>query len=256
MRIHELAPELVEKVRAAAGARLRSSLRLKDRVRHRIGGGLAPVRPRSSVRAPSAPRPVAATGSGLVLVGVSTGGPPALETLLTALPQDFPWPILIAQHMPATFTGPLAARLDKLCAITVVEVSRPVLLEPGCAYIGRGDADLLVSRRAAGLTALAAPSQAHYPWHPSADRLVRSALDHVPATQLVGLLMTGMGNDGAEAMKRLREGRGRTIAEAESTAIVWGMPGELVKNGGAEMVKALDDIAATIIDLVSADAPC
>ena len=63
--------------------------------------------------------------------------------------------------MPASFTGPLAARLDKLCAITVVEVSRPTLLEPGCAYIGRGDADLLVSRRAAGLTALAAPAQAN-----------------------------------------------------------------------------------------------
>jgi two-component system, chemotaxis family, protein-glutamate methylesterase/glutaminase len=250
MRIHELAPELVEKVRAAAGAKLRSSLRLKDRVRHRIGGGAAPVRRRASAVAEAYPRPVAATGSGLVLVGVSTGGPPALETLLTGLPATFPWPILIAQHMPASFTGALAARLDKLCAITVVEVSRPTLLEPGCAYIGRGDADLLVSRRAAGLTALAAPAQADYPWHPSADRLVRSALDHVPAAQLVGVLMTGMGNDGAAAMTLLRAHGGRNIAEAEETAVVWGMPGELVKAGGADYVLPLQDIAQHLQSLV------
>jgi two-component system chemotaxis response regulator CheB len=240
----------VEKVRAGAGAKLRSSLRLKDRVRHRMGGGAGPVRRRASAIAQAYPRPVAATGSGLVLIGISTGGPPALETLLTALPATFPWPILIAQHMPASFTGPLAARLDKLCAITVVEVSRPTLLEPGCAYIGRGDADLLVSRRAARLTALAAPAQADYPWHPSADRLVRSALDHVPAAQLVGVLMTGMGNDGAAAMTLLRDQGGRNIAEAEDTAVVWGMPGELVKAGGADYVLPLQDIAQHLQSLV------
>ena len=71
---------------------------------------------------------------------------------------------------------------------------------------------------------------------------------------MIGVMMTGMGNDGAEAMKRLRQGGGRTIAEAESTAIVWGMPGELVKNGGAEMVRPLEDIAATIVDMVNSHA--
>src|SRR6202034_4299033 len=104
-----------------------------------------------------------ATGAGLVLVGTSTGGPPALEALLTSLPANFAWPILVAQHMPATFTGPLARRLDRICALTVTEVVKPTLLEAGCVYIGRGDADLIVSRRAAGLTALAAPPL-DYPW--------------------------------------------------------------------------------------------
>ncbi len=120
LRIGELAPELVAKVRAAAGAKLRSSLRLTERVRHRIGGAVAPARARTTAvaKSRSAP-PVAATGDGLVLVGTSTGGPPALEALLTALPGDFPWPILVAQHMPATFTGPLARRLDRICALTV-----------------------------------------------------------------------------------------------------------------------------------------
>jgi two-component system chemotaxis response regulator CheB len=241
LRIDELAPELVAKVRAAAGARLPSSLRLKDRVRHRIGG----------VR--SAPRrtipPVAAAGEGLVLVGVSTGGPPALESLLTGLPADFPWPILVAQHMPASFTGPLARRLDRLCALTVSEVTQPVLLEPGGVYIGRGDADLIVTRRAAGLTGLAAPPL-DYPWHPSADRLVRTAMEQLPAPQLIGVLMTGMGDDGAKAMTELHVNGGRTIAEAAETAVVWGMPGELVKAGGADVVAPLDDIADQLLALV------
>ena len=108
-----------------------------------------------------------------MLVGTSTGGPSALEALLAPLPENFPWPILVAQHMPATFTGSLAKRLDDLCAIRVVEVLRPMVLEPGCVYIGRGDADLIVARRGAGLVAMSAPAEADYPWHPSTHRLVR-----------------------------------------------------------------------------------
>jgi two-component system chemotaxis response regulator CheB len=122
-------------------------------------------------------------------------------------------------------------------------VSAPVVLQPGCAYIGRGDADLIVSRRAAGLVALSAPSQAQYAWHPSTDRLVRSAMQHLPASQLIGVLMTGMGYDGAEAMAQLHAEGGRTIAEAEETAVIWGMPGELVKAGGADWVEPLPRIA-------------
>ncbi|SDB73099.1 chemotaxis-specific protein-glutamate methyltransferase CheB [Belnapia rosea] len=242
LRIGELAPELVAKVRSAAKAKLRPSLRLTERVRHQIGGA-APIH-RVTERASSAdaaPRP--ATGDGLVLVGTSTGGPPALEALLTPLPMDFPWPILVAQHMPASFTGPLARRLDGLCALTVTEVTRPILLQPGCVYIGRGDADLIVSRRAAGLVAMAVPVQPGYPWHPSTDRLVRSAMGHLSSGQLIGVLMTGMGNDGAEAMALLHAEGGRTIAEAEETAVVWGMPGELVKVKGADWVLPLPRIA-------------
>ena len=240
LRIHELAPELVEKVRSAAGAKLRATSRLKDRIKHRIGGGAG--RPRRPVSGPVYGQPVSAAGDGLVLVGTSTGGPPALEALLTGLTAEFSWPILVAQHMPASFTGPLARRLDKLCALNVVEVSRPVLIEPGFVYIGRGDADLIVSKRPAGLTAMAAPPLA-YPWHPSTDRLVRSAMELVPASQLIGVLMTGMGNDGAEAMTALRTAGGRTIAESQETAVVWGMPGELVKLEGADYVLPLPRIA-------------
>ena len=98
------------------------------------------------------------------------------------------------------------------------------------------------------------PAQRDYPWHPSVERMVRSALEHYDAAKLIGVMMTGMGRDGADAMTELHQRGGRTVAEAESTAVVWGMPGELVKSGGAELVRPLDEIAATIAEWVEADA--
>ena len=241
LRMQTFAPKLVEKVRVASSARLKASRRLRERVQHRIGGAV-PLRHRPRV-SPAPRASVPASGDGLVVVGTSTGGPPALEALLSRLPATFAWPIVIAQHMPASFTGPLARRLDGICAIRVLEVARPIALQPGCAYIGRGDADLIISRRPAGLVAMMAPSQSNYPWHPSTDRLVRSAMEHVPPAQLIGVLMTGMGDDGAEAMAQLHARGGKTIAEAEETAVIWGMPGELVKAGGADWVVPLPKIA-------------
>jgi len=98
------------------------------------------------------------------------------------------------------------------------------------------------------------PAQRDYPWHPSVERMVTSALEQYEATRLVGVLMTGMGRDGADAMRELRERGGRTIAEAESSAVVWGMPGELVRNGGAELVRPVEDIAAALVELVGTNA--
>jgi len=125
-------------------------------------------------------------------------------------------------------------------------------LLPGCVYVGRGDADLILSRRGEDLVALSAPSSAAFRWHPSVDRLVDSALDHQSASALIGVLMTGMGNDGAAGMTRLKAAGGRTIAEAEETAVVWGMPGELVRAGGAEFVLPLDQIAEGLMDMAVA----
>ncbi len=245
--LHEMAPLLVAKVRAAAGARLPATLRLRDRVRHRAGHPAAARRPRATRRAG-----VAVPGEGVVLVGTSTGGPPALEALLGPLPAEFPWPIVVAQHMPASFTGALARRLDSLCALSVREVTEPTLLRPGNVLIGRGDADIILSHRPAGLVALAAPAERGYPWHPSVDRLVRSAMDHLAPERLIGILMTGMGDDGAAAMAALHAGGGRTIAEAEATAVVWGMPGELARLGGAGIVAPLPAIADRLQDFL----PC
>jgi two-component system chemotaxis response regulator CheB len=252
LHISAFAPQLLLKIRSAATIKLKASRRLRERVQHRMGGMPLPFdATRSRVVAPLAPR---ASGKGLVLVGTSTGGPPALEALLGPLPRDFPWPILVAQHMPASFTGSLARRLDGLCAIRVAEVTRPMLLEPGCAYIGRGDADLIVSRRAGGLAAMSAPALAGYPWRPSADRLVRTAMEHLPPGQLIGVLMTGMGNDGADAMTLLHSLGGKTVAEAEETAVVWGMPGELARAGGADWILPVHRIAEQLRQLAPADA--
>lgn len=242
LEIDAVVPELVQKVRDAAATRISKTLRLRERVRAR-SGPIEPVRTQSA----SGPVPLRTSReTGVVLVGCSTGGPPALDLLLGELPGDFPWPIVIAQHMPASFTGALARRLDKLCALTVVEVQGTTPLLPGHAYIGRGAADLLVSRRAKAIVAMSAPpSQAHL-WHPSVDRLVESAMGVLPASALTGVLMTGMGADGAAAMHELHARGGYTIAESADTAAVWGMPGALVALGGASCVRPVDEIAATL----------
>jgi two-component system chemotaxis response regulator CheB len=252
--IDQMRPLIVQKVRAAAAARVSRTLHLRERIRHQLrGAGIVPAPARAQKKPPQRGGHESAS-DGLVLIGTSTGGPAALDIVLARLPASFPWPIMIAQHMPATFTGPFAKRLDRQCDLQVIEVNRPVPLQAGTAYIGRGDADLVVASRTTGLAAMPVPAGRDYPWHPSTERMVTTALDHYPPSQLIGVLMTGMGNDGVHAMTRLRNGGGRTIAEAESTAAVWGMPGELVKSGGAEFVRPVDEIADAILELVSAHA--
>jgi two-component system chemotaxis response regulator CheB len=245
--IDDLAPLLVEKVRVAATVRIRKSRRLAERVRLATSP-VVPSKPTSVVTSGDASPKKVKPAHGIVLVGASTGGPPALDSVLTNLPAEFDWPVVVAQHMPASFTGPLARRLDKICPMKVTEVTQQTNLEPGNIYIAKGDADIIVSFRGGSLVVMAAPVDENFPWHPSVDRLVRSAMRHVPATNLVGVLMTGMGNDGAAAMTELLGAGGHTIAEAKETAVVWGMPGELVRMNGATEIKRLDQIGQSIID--------
>jgi len=252
IEIEAVAPMLVDKVRAAAQARVSRVARLADRVRFRTTQPKTRIRttPTARMKRPAKPAPQA-DDRGLVLVGTSTGGPAALDALLSQLAADFPWPVVIAQHMPASFTGALARRLDRLYAMKVVEVSAPTPLLPGHAYIGRGDADLIVSRRAGALVAMSAPSAEEYHWHPSVDRFVASALQHVAPEKLVGVLMTGMGADGAKMMAELAKQGGHTIAEAEESAVVWGMPGALVGLGGADQIVPLNEIASRLTNLIA-----
>jgi two-component system, chemotaxis family, protein-glutamate methylesterase/glutaminase len=250
--IHEIAPKLVATVRSAAGAKVGGAVRLKDRVARRSGlsrpVSSASQQPKVGLR-PSLPVEHAA-GEGIVVVGVSTGGPPALEKLLEPLDEKFGWPIVIAQHMPATFTGALAKRLDRLCSLEVTEVTRMTRLEPSHVYIARGDSDIVISSRPTGLVAMPAPARKDYLWRPSVDRLVRTAMDTLHAKQLLGVMLTGMGSDGSKAMADLKAAGGRTIAESEESAVVWGMPGELVKAGGADWVAPVSEIGALLNKLV------
>ena len=254
LEIDKIAENLVDKVRVASKARIPRTARLRERVRAANAGVLPqprkrPAKPGSGPMAPIANLP--RDTDGLVLVGCSTGGPPALDALLGELPADFPWPVLVAQHMPASFTGPLARRLDRLCALEVREVDKTTPLLPGHAYIAQGDADVILSRRAERLVALPAPADPDLFWHPSVDRMVSSAMRMVAPERLVGVLMTGMGTDGASAMATLKHRGGVTIAEAESTAVVWGMPGALVARGGASRVSPLPEIAGELVKLLS-----
>ncbi|WEK04352.1 MAG: chemotaxis-specific protein-glutamate methyltransferase CheB [Candidatus Devosia phytovorans] len=241
LRIDDMSADLVAKVRAAAGVRMPGRRRSEA-----IAEATSPVAMISSTA-----EHLSNGADGLVLIGTSTGGPTALEAVLSSLPGDLRWPVVIAQHMPASFTGPLARRLDRLSALTVVEVTSPTMLQSGHAYIGKGEADVIITRRGDRLHVTAAPMQADYLWHPSADRLVRSALQHVEADRILGVLMTGMGSDGAAAMTDLRKAGGHTIAEAQETAVVWGMPGELVRRNGAVETVPLDAIARRVGELLT-----
>ena len=253
LSIDAFAPLVLEAVRNAAKTRVRRTLRLAERIRltqtQTKPARKPALRPSRSVAMELRDTP------GLVLVGSSTGGPPALDALLEPLPETFPWAVLVAQHMPANFTAALARRLDNFCALNVVEVDRAMRIGAGCVYIGRGNSDLVVSARPDGLYAICAPAAAEYHWHPSVDRMVESALEHLAPEKLLGVLMTGMGDDGARSMKTLRDAGGHTIAESEETAVVWGMPGALARNGGASEITPLGDIATRVLEKIGAETP-
>ncbi|SEQ09640.1 two-component system, chemotaxis family, response regulator CheB [Devosia sp. YR412] len=245
LHMDALAEELVAKVRAAAAVQLPRARRLAERMRLRRTDGAAAAVP------PTKPMHTPMGSAGLVVVGTSTGGPPALDILLSALPADLRWPIVIAQHMPQAFTGPLARRLDRLSPLAVSEVTGPTPLLPGGVYIARGGTDMVIAMRTGQLVANSAPMQDGYPWHPSVDRLMRSAMQHVPPANLLGILLTGMGADGSAAMAELRAAGGHTIAEAKDTAVVWGMPGELVSRGGAVDTLPMDEIPQRLAELLA-----
>ena len=260
LRVDDIAPLLLEKVRSASRARIgtgsarrTASPIVKPFARPTVAAVAAPPTAAPATRplaaAAPAPRATAPAGGevpGLVLIGVSTGGPRTLEDILPKLPADFPWPVLVAQHMPANFTDTFARRMDSLCALTVVEVNTALALQPGHVYIGRGGTDLVVSERSGRLYAVPKPETPGVLWHPSVEVMVDTAMQHLAPQRLVGVMLTGMGNDGAAAMARLKQTGGRTIAESADTAVVFGMPAELIERQGASLVLPCTGIAAQL----------
>jgi two-component system chemotaxis response regulator CheB len=183
---------------------------------------------------------------GLVLIGVSTGGPRTLEDILPLLPAHSPWPVLVVQHMPAAFTRSFAERLDQICPLRVVEAAGPLPVEPGTIYIAKGGADMILARRAGKLTVLPKPENAQFLWHPSVDCLGHSVLECCDPARVIAVLLTGMGHDGSETFAEIRKRGGRTIAESEESSVVFGMPAELIKRGGATVVLPSTKVAAQI----------
>ena len=181
---------------------------------------------------------------GLIVIGASTGGTQAIESLLMKLPADAP-PIAIVQHMPAYFTRAFAARLDKVCPMPVIEASDQVRLDRGVAYIAPGDSHLVVSMRGNDLVAGVRHGERVHYQRPSVDVLFQSAaaLRGVP---IVALLLTGMGSDGADGMVMLRQAGATTIAEDARSCVVFGMPAAAIQRGGAMHVAALGSMPRLI----------
>lgn len=180
---------------------------------------------------------------GVVIIGVSTGGPRLLEKLLPSLPKDFPWPVVVIQHMPKKFTEAFALRVDGYCELKVQEVVEPTPLAPGNIYIAHGSADSVLIKHGGRICMQSVEEDGGYYWHPSVSVMVKSAMKLFQPNQLIGVMLTGMGNDGAQEMFELKEAGGRTIAESEDSCVVFGMPRELIRRGGATIVLPAQEIA-------------
>ncbi|HKO86884.1 MAG TPA: chemotaxis response regulator protein-glutamate methylesterase [Burkholderiales bacterium] len=222
----ELAEGIVERIRIAAKARIRR--------------GEAPL----GAIVPAAWGNRRLSTEKLIIVGASTGGTEALRDFLTRLPPDAP-AVLITQHMPPGFTATFAKRLDGLCRITVKEAEHGERILPGHAYIAPGSHHLVVQRSGANyVTALsdAPPVNRH---RPSVEVLFRSAAE-VVGPNAVGIMMTGMGKDGASAMLEMKNAGAYNIAQNEATCIVYGMPREAVAIGAVHESAPLEDIASRV----------
>jgi len=243
LSIRGIQKELVARVRVAARAKLK------------VKGGAKGLAQRLRVERAAKPEKAAyvrrsVTGKeveGLVLIGLSTGGPSTLEEILPKLPADFPFPIIVAQHMPASFTGPFAHRMNAICALEVVEASKPMPITPGTVYISKGGVDVIVANRAGKLMVLPKPESPNHLWHPSVEVLGRSVLERYEASRVIAAMLTGMGHDGADAFTEIKKRGGRTIAESEESAVVFGMPKELIQRGGASLILPAHKIATQLI---------
>lgn len=181
----------------------------------------------------------------LVCVGASTGGTEAIRQVLHHLPVTIP-PVLVVQHMPVMFTGAFAKRLDSLCTVTVKEAEHGERLRSGVAYIAPGDAHLLVKRAGAGFECQLSRGPVVSRHRPSVDVLFRSVADQAGAAA-IGVLLTGMGKDGADGLLELRHKGAWTIAQDQQSCVVYGMPREAAVIGAAAEILPLTSIGVHIV---------
>jgi len=191
------------------------------------------------------------TARSVVAIGVSTGGPKTLLDIVPYLPADLDAAVVVVQHMPESFTGQFAKRLNDACRIPFKEAEAADIFQAGHGYLARGGKHLVFAKRATGGV------MARYSTHPtdalhipSVDVMMDSAIQAF-GSDVIGVLLTGMGDDGANAMVHIRRAGGQTIAEAESTCIVFGMPAQAIERGGADFVLPCHEIAEKIVSLVA-----
>ncbi|NBE07913.1 chemotaxis-specific protein-glutamate methyltransferase CheB [Rhodobacter sp. CCP-1] len=254
------AVEVILKPQASdAAARAEAALRICDALRAAsqsrgaraalaAGSALKPPGPKLSpdemLPPPNLAR-VAPLTEPIVCIGSSTGGTEALRTILTALPPDAP-AICIVQHMPAGFTAAFAKRLDSLCQVRVREAVDGATVTQGEVLIAPGDQHMMLRRLPSGYRVVVAPGPAISRHRPSVDVLFRSAATAAGANAL-GIVLTGMGDDGARCLGEMKAAGALTVAQDEATSVVYGMPREAVRMGSAMQSLALEKMAAAIM---------
>ncbi|NLP45195.1 MAG: chemotaxis response regulator protein-glutamate methylesterase [Peptococcaceae bacterium] len=242
--LETLAEDLLLKIKSVAGI---DPLRLK----HRAAEPVKVSRPTQyTPTIPSTNRRLPQQRIEVVAIGTSTGGPNALQNVLTKLPKNFPVPILVAQHMPVGFTASLANRLDGLCQINVKEVEDGEVLKAGTAYVGVAGKQFSLTRKGSLLAARVSDESLIATFYrPSVDIMFMSLAEQVGAGVLA-VVMTGMGSDGLLGTKKLKAKGAFAIAESEQTCIVYGMPKSIVEAGLADRVETLPNIAKVIMECV------
>lgn len=186
----------------------------------------------------------------LVAIGISTGGPQALIRMLPKLPGDLPAPVLIVQHMPPMFTRSLANDLDGRCSLKVTEAEQGDAVTPGRVLIAPGGKQMKLEKQGGALRVVITDDPPEKSCKPSVDYLFRSVANVCEAGSVVGVIMTGMGNDGALGCRLLNRKDALVIAQDEASCVVYGMPREITEDGTAHVIAPLDEIASKITQAV------
>ena len=194
------------------------------------------------------PKPIVDRGS-VVAIGTSTGGPRALASLLPALPKGFPAPVLVVQHMSAGFTASLAARLDKECGNRVKEAEQGEILEAGTIYLAPGDWHMEVARVGGVVKVKLDQRPPILGVRPCVDLLFQSVAETY-GPKALGVVLTGMGRDGAKGLKAMKAKNAATLAQDEASSVVYGMPRAAYASGAVDRVLALGQMAAGIVELL------
>lgn len=187
-------------------------------------------------------------------IGASTGGPNALLTIIQGIPKNFPVPVFIVQHMPPMFTQMLANQLNALYSIKVIEAFEGVEVQSGCAYVAPGDHHMEIKEKDGKTVVALNQNPPENSCRPSVDVTFRSVANFYGANVL-GVILTGMGQDGLRGCERIRENGGRIIAQDEKTSVVWGMPGAVAKAGLADEILPIGEIASAIVKYVGESRP-
>ncbi len=252
--LKELASDIVDKIRAAAVAHVSRHALTPDALAKRAGVAPGAIAHPGSVVANALTTPRPSTGrlstEKVICIGASTGGTEAIKEVLMPLPADAP-AIVITQHMPPGFTTSFAARLDSLCRISVKEARDGERILPGHAYIAPGGKQFRIDRSGSNYVAVVEDTEPINRHKPSVEVLFKSAA-RVLGPNAVGVMLTGMGGDGAQAMKEMRDAGSHNICQDEASCVVFGMPRMAIQAGAAHEVLPLKQIPVALMEKLSA----